>query len=39
LKDREIIYQEGNELYGIPITVKEFYIMKGFDSTVGCAAK
>lgn len=35
--DREIIHKY--ELFGIPLSVKETYIMKGFDCTIGTARR
>jgi Asp-tRNA(Asn)/Glu-tRNA(Gln) amidotransferase A subunit family amidase len=37
--NKNVLYEEGNELFGIPVTIKDVFQMKGFDSTFGAAAK
>ena len=37
MQDVNVIYKEGNHLFGIPITIKDQLIMKGHDSSFGTA--
>jgi hypothetical protein len=37
--NKNVLYEEGNELFGIPITIKDMFQMQGFDSTFGVASR
>lgn len=37
--NKEVIYKPGNELFGIPVSFKDCFIVKGVDCTYGCAAR
>jgi Asp-tRNA(Asn)/Glu-tRNA(Gln) amidotransferase A subunit family amidase len=37
--DKEIMYQEGKELFGVPVSFKDMMMLKGTDTTFGLASR